>query len=176
MRNTLATQMHNYVNTMLRAALMALALALALALSAAPASADAMDDAVAAFQRGDYVKALRLFHILAERGDAVAQGSLGLMYANGEGVPQDYAEAVKWYRKAAGQGNAVAQFELGVMYATGQGVPQDYVLAHMWFNLAAAQGWIGFEKAKTNRDIAAERMTREQIAEAQRLAREWKPK
>ena len=95
------------------------------------------------------------------------------MYENGNGVPQDYAEAVKWYRKAADQGYARAQNNLGVMYNRGQGVPQDYVMAHMWFNLAAA---LGDEKALKTRDALAKNMTSEQIAEAQRLAREWKPK
>jgi TPR repeat protein len=59
------------------------------------------------------------------------------------------------------------------MYAQGQGVPQDYVRAHMWFNLLAAQGYKG---ASENRDKAARLMTPAQIAEAQKLAREWKPK
>ena len=59
------------------------------------------------------------------------------------------------------------------MYAKGRAVPQDYVLAHMWWNLAAAQG---DKDAAKNRDIIGKRMTRTQIAEAQRLAREWKPK
>ena len=65
------------------------------------------------------------------------------------------------------------QHNLGVMYAQGNGVPQDFVLAHMWTNLAAAQG---HEGAKSGRDVLAKRMTSEQIAEAQRLAREWRPK
>ncbi len=56
------------------------------------------------------------------------------------------------------------------MYDNGQGVPQDYVQAHMWLNLAAANG---NEQAKGNRDIAAGLMTGEEIAEAQKLAREW---
>ena len=73
----------------------------------------------------------------------------------------------------AEQGNALAQFNLGVNYTSGEGVPQDDVLAHKWFNLAAAQG---DASAKKNRAIVTDRMTREQIAEAQRLAREWKPK
>ena len=59
------------------------------------------------------------------------------------------------------------------MYANGEGMPQDYVQAQMWFNLAAAQG---AEQARRNRDWVAQRMTPGQIAEAQRLAREWKPK
>jgi TPR repeat protein len=83
------------------------------------------------------------------------------------------AEAMRWWRRAAEQGLAEAQTNLGNMYNNGEGVPQDSVLAHMWLNLAAAQGQ---EEAKTNRDIVAKRMTPAQLAEAQRLAREWKPK
>jgi TPR repeat protein len=75
-------------------------------------------------------------------------------------------------RKAADQGNALAQFNLGSMYVTGHGVPQDYVLAYVWFDLAVPQ----FPASKIKRDLTASRMTPVQIAEAQRLAREWKPK
>jgi TPR repeat protein len=162
-------QMRNYVNAMLRAALMALTLAL----SAAPVSAGESDDAFAAYARSDYAEAARLYRILAEQGDTDAQATLGAMYDYGQGVSQDYAEAVRWHRKAAEQGHAGAQHGLSYMYGTGQGVPQDHVLAHMWANLAAAQGEAG---ALHNRDGAANLMTSEQIAEAQRLAREWKPK
>ncbi|MEC4687440.1 MAG: SEL1-like repeat protein, partial [Nitrospirota bacterium] len=70
-------------------------------------------------------------------------------------------------------GNAKAQFNLGGMYLGGRGVPQDYVQAHMWVNLAAAQG---LEAARNNRDRASKQMPPAQLAEAQRLAREWKPK
>jgi uncharacterized protein len=59
------------------------------------------------------------------------------------------------------------------MYGAGLGVPQDYALAHMWVNLAAAGG---HKDAVKNRDIVAAKMTPAQIAEAQKLAREWKPK
>ena len=95
------------------------------------------------------------------------------MYTIGQGVPQDYQEAVKWYRLAAEQGNASAQAGLGFMYSEGQGVVQDYILAHMWTNLAASQA--GGMVVKL-RDQIATFMTPQQIAEAQRLAREWKAK
>jgi uncharacterized protein len=95
------------------------------------------------------------------------------MYDAGRGVAEDDAEAVKWYRKAAEQGHAMAQSNLGVMYGNGQGVAQDDVMGYMWFNLAAAQG---NERAKENKGILSERMTREQIAEAQKLSREWSAK
>ena len=120
----------------------------------------------------DYAEATRWYRASAEQGNGGAQNNLGVLYEFGRGVPQDYAEAVKWYRKAAEQGIALAQSNLGSMYYKGWGVPQDYLLAHMWFNLAAAQSdWVHDEF----RDETAKRMTREQIAEAQRLAREWKP-
>jgi len=113
----------------------------------------------------------------AEQGNAVAQLFLGSMYATGEGVPQNYAEAVKWYRLAAEQGEAWAQYNLGVMYDKGQGVPQDYAEAHKWVNLAASRSQgEDLEKFAKTRVALAERMTPSQIAEAQRLAREWKPK
>jgi TPR repeat protein len=85
-------------------------------------------------------------------------------------VPQDHAQAILWYRKAADQGVADAQYNLGVVYESGRGVPQDYAQAHMWFNLAAAGGDATALKA---RDMVASMMTPEQIAEAQKLAREW---
>ena len=87
---------------------------------------------------------------------------------------------VAWYRRSAEQGDAWGQANLGVMYDKGQGVPQDYVQAHMWYNLAATN-YPASEKdrrelAVKNRDRVAGKMTRAQIAEAQRLALEWKPK
>jgi TPR repeat protein len=95
------------------------------------------------------------------------------MYEDGRGgLAQDYAEAAKWYRMAAEQGNADAQATLGFRYERGQGVPRDYVLAHMWLSLAAANGSSAAPQAL---DELAAKMTPDQIAEAQRLAREWKP-
>ncbi|MGB8313785.1 MAG: tetratricopeptide repeat protein, partial [Aestuariivirga sp.] len=105
---------------------------------AQPALAGALEDGMAAFAHGYYTKALKLVQPLAEQGDAKAQNLIGLIYADGKGVPQDFAEAVKWYRKAADQGYAGAQNNLGLMYLKGRGVPQDYVQAYVWFDLTAA--------------------------------------
>jgi hypothetical protein len=82
-------------------------------------------------------------------------------------------EALKWYRLAADQGNAQAQNNLGFMYDSGEGVPQNYSQAYIWYSLA---GTSGNADAVKNRDSVAAKMTPSQIAEAQRLAREWKPK
>ena len=136
------------------------------------AVAGPLGDGVAAYDRGDYATALRLWRPLAEQGDANAQFDLGGLYEKGEGVPKDYVEAAKWLRLAAEQGNFVYEFNLGLTYYDGKGVPQDCVLAHMWFNLAATQG---YDLAIQMRDSVAAKMTADQIAEAQRMAREWKP-
>jgi TPR repeat protein len=70
---------------------------------------------------------------------------------------------------AAAQGAADAQHNLGFLYGRGQGVAQDYIRAHMWYNLAAVKGDADSVK---NRDIIAAKMTSQQIAEAQKMARE----
>ena len=96
-------------------------------------------------------------------------------YYWGRGVPLNYAKALSLCRKAAEESGRYCLSLLGTIYRDGKGVPQDYVEAHKWLNLAAAKGrssyWAGKE-----RDKLALKMTPAQIAEAQRLAREWKPK
>ena len=114
----------------------------------------------------------------ADKGDADAQFNLGKMYEAGRGRYQkDYAEAARWYRASAEQGDAFAQASLGILYRFGKGVPQNYVQAYMWFQLAASQDTEGAEESIAEmHDAAAARMSPQQIAEAVRLAREWKPK
>jgi TPR repeat protein len=152
----------------------ALALLVALSLSG-PAAAGPFEDGVAAYATGDYATAVSLWRPLAEQGHAEAQISLGVMYADGLGVPEDDAEAARWWRMAAEQGLTDAQYNLGFMYANGKGVPQDYVQAYMWLNLSVAPQTDPEKRAAIvwYRDLVAGLMTPEQIAEAQRLAREW---
>ena len=102
-----------------------------------------------------------------------AQYNLGVMYDNGQGVPQDYNEAVKWYMLAAEQGYSKAQYNLGLMYALGHGVIKDYVIAHMFWDIAAVSG---DKSAIENRGIVEKKMTSSQIEKAQDLAREWMQK
>jgi TPR repeat protein len=139
---------------------------------AAPVAAGPLEDGSAAYDRGDFATALRLFHLLADQGNALAQFNLGFMYSNGRGVTQNDAEAVKWYRLAADQNDAIAQSNLGDMYSYGRSVPKDYVRAQMWFILSAEHG---NQTAAEKREINAQHMTPEQVADAQKLAREWKP-
>jgi TonB family protein len=107
----------------------------------------ALEDGGAAFERNDYVTAIKLWRPLAEQGNAPAQAMLGAMYNEGLGVTQDYKEAAKWFRLAAEQGVADAQHNLGWMYANGQGVLQDYKEAVRLYRLAAEQG---YAKAQSN--------------------------
>jgi uncharacterized protein len=60
-------------------------------------------------RKQDYNKALQMFQLAADQGDAAAQLFLGSMYHKAEGVPQDYKKAIKWYRLSAAQGNTHAQ-------------------------------------------------------------------
>jgi uncharacterized protein len=145
----------------------------------------------------------------AEQGNATAQNRLGLLYNEGQGVPQDPMLAKQWFEKAAEQGNAGAQVNLGTLYLLGQGalesdqmalfwfrraaeqqemlafaklgfmyeqgrgVTQDFVQAYMWYTLSAARGE---KRALASRNQLAKQMTPAQVAAAQQLAREWKPK
>ena len=119
----------------------------------------------------DYTEAARLFRQAAEQGDAYAQSNLGYMCETGEGVSQDYQEAAKWYLKAAAQGNTRAQFFVGKLYEKGQGVPQSDVNALSFYTLAAVNG---DARAMSERNRLTVWMSPDQVAEAQRRAREFK--
>jgi TPR repeat protein len=98
------------------------------------------EDAVAAYEAGDYTAAYRLQRPLADQGFVKAQVNLGIMYAHGHGVLQDDVEAIRWFQKAADHGDPLAQHNLGVIYESGRGVPQDWAEAATWFRSAADQG------------------------------------
>jgi uncharacterized protein len=139
----------------------------------------------------DYGEAMRWYRLAANQGNALAQFNLGFMYANGHGVPQGYAEAAKWYLLSAEQGYTWAQFYLGFFLANGQGLPKNPILAYMWLSLAAASrfnppfGSIKTIDEKERRALGSlatnarakleSQMTSDQLAEAQKLAGEWKP-
>jgi uncharacterized protein len=136
-----------------------------------PAMAD-REAAIHAYERRDFATALKEWQSLADKGDPEAEFRLGAMYEKGEGVKADPSQAAKWYRKSADQGYAKAQYALGKTYADGRGVLQDYIEAHKWLNLASSNGE---PEAAKQRDDVANKMTPAQVAEAQRLAKEWKP-
>jgi len=113
----------------------------------------------------------------ALKGDAEAQFDLGKNYEAGRiGLPKDFVQAEHWYREAANQGDPFAQASLAILYGFGKGVPPDLVQALMWYDLAVDHTKGGDQVSiREMRDDLAGRMTKEQIAEARRLAEEWKP-
>ena len=150
-------------------------------------------------ERGEFIwqtdaGAVLWYRRAVDKGHAGAQFHLGNMYQDGRGIPQDYSEAARLFGLAADQGHSVAQRDLGLMVAGLS--PTDWeesrilfslrardgerternLEAHMWLNLAAAQ-LTGEDRdlAVKGRDIVAEHMTADQLAEAQRRAREWTP-
>jgi hypothetical protein len=138
-----------------------------------------------AARKRDYAEALKWHHIAADHGDPRAQYALGQMNDAGVGMPQDYEEAIKWWRRSADQGYAMAQCDLGIAYVHGKEVTQDFVRAHMWLNLAAAAPASAYPRGVETsyrqlcleqRNLVARKMTFAQIAEAQKLASEWKPR
>jgi TPR repeat protein len=140
--------------------------------------ADAQNNLGAMYYNGkgvpkDLAEAAKWHQKAADQGLADAQLELGRLYSSGRGVPQNYQKAAEMFRMAAEQGNADAQGVLGYCYWIGQGLPKDFTEAYKWFNLASAQG---NEKANKGLSAIEGEMTPGQIAEAQRLAREFKPR
>jgi uncharacterized protein len=128
----------------------------------------------------DGKEAAKWYYRSAVQGYDEAEFIIGFLYFSGcVALPQDFREAAEWFLRGAEQGNARAQFYLGICYAQGKGVVQDYVQAYMWFNLAAANASPSesrfFDPVKI-RDLSAALLTPAQVAEAQRLSREFRPK
>jgi hypothetical protein len=99
------------------------------------------------------------------------------MYYIGQGVPQSFAEALHWCRTAVCQGDVYSQLNVGLMYEKGEGVPLDYVQAYMWLNFAAANLRASDSETRAqavaNRDLAARKLSPDQIAQAQAQAGEF---
>ena len=70
------------------------------------------EDGMAAYNRGDYVPAIQVFRAMAKQGNAKAQGLLGTMYREGQGVTRSSVRAFVWFNRAAARGNARAKTEL----------------------------------------------------------------
>jgi uncharacterized protein len=141
-------------------------------------------------------EAFKWYRIAADQSSAYAENVIGVAYEQGLHVSQDTAEAFRWYRRAANKiydrpGDTwihTPQYNIAAMYASGRGTAQDNVRALMWFNLAIAFGDtkppdpFGVKLVNTSTTTAPEQrdrlmalMTSAQIAEAERLAREWRP-
>jgi len=113
-----------------------------MAVFAVPPAADpeGFDEALAAFDSGDYSTARETFRRLADQGHVKSQYNLGLLYFRGLGVPSNLSIARTWALKAANKGYAPAEYTIGAMYSSGQGFDEDLAEAAKWFRRAAEQG------------------------------------
>jgi len=103
-------------------------------------SVASVEQARAAFARGDLVAVFEALEPAAEAGDAEAQFELALMHLNGMAVAKDARVAATWLRQASELGHTEAQFLFGSMIYRGEGVPQDHREALHWFRRAAMAG------------------------------------
>ncbi len=141
----------------------------------------------------DYKKAFYWFKKLTQQGEEIAQAglgemyyqavvgaqvNLGVMYYEGKGVKKDYQKALYWTEKLAKQGNANAQYNLGEMYYEGKGVVKNYIQAYKWISLCKAQmtdeGTVVGTAVDQLFNSLESKMTKNQIAEAQKLASQFK--
>ena len=126
----------------------------------------------------DDAEAVRWYRQAADRGYAPAQVDIGLMYDIGAGVEQDWAEALGWYKRAAKQRYPMGLAFLGQMHRDGKGVPKDGIEAYKWFSLATTYRVdvirpAGSDIYRRDRELVSGRLTPNQLAEAQRRAREF---
>ncbi|MGD9616823.1 MAG: tetratricopeptide repeat protein [Alphaproteobacteria bacterium] len=149
----------------------ALALALLILVAGMPiALADAAAGS-AAFEKGDYVRAMAEWASAAERGDADAEFGLGMLYERGDGaVKQSYKEADRWYQKAAEHDHIGAQYRLALIWSAGsEEFPSDPAEAYKWILLASERGLATDVKAQLENII-----DRPQQTEGKKRATKWK--
>src|SRR4051812_1732326 len=148
--------------------------ALALAfLTVSPGLSDALADAAAgsaAFEKGDYVRAMAEWASAAERSDPDAEFGLGMLYERGDGaVRQSYKEADRWYQKAAEHDHVGAQYRLALIWSAGsEGFPADPAEAYKWILLASERGLATEVKAQLEAI-----MDRAQQADGKKRAAKW---
>jgi TPR repeat protein len=146
-----------------------------LAACAGGARANPLEEAAHAYASEHFVRAERFVRPLAERGVPRAETLLGVMYLRGQGAPQNYQLAAQWFRAAAEAGEPAAQYFLGELYDRGLGVTQDFVLAEAWLDIAVARaGPLWRRPWALIRDAIAQKLSRADLEEAQRLAADWR--
>ncbi len=139
--------------------------------SSAPAGEDDFNRGYDAFLAGQYAQAASSWTKAARQGHARAQNGLGVLHRDGDGVEKDEKKALYWFRLSAENGYAFGMYNLAKLYAEGSGSVRNDIEAHKWLNIASS---INFdEKAAFERELLARRMSRSQLAEAERRAQDW---
>ncbi|MEE2694934.1 MAG: tetratricopeptide repeat protein [Pseudomonadota bacterium] len=132
-----------------------------------------LSDAQKAFQDGKQLEAFEIWNSLADSGDIVAMNNLGYLYEKGVVVEKDLKKSLDFYKKAAEQGFPTAQYNVGEIYAEGRGVKRNKVIALKWFILAGTRG---DKDAQNYYEKIFNSLTKEEVEEANKLAKDWKIK
>ena len=110
---------------------------------------------------------------LARSGNADAEELIGVMYAMGLGVPRDDRRAFEWYMRSSMKGHPGAQSGIGWYYEVGRGLPApDKVRAYLWYTLSAIGGDVDAPDSLASLE---QRMTKDEITEAQNLVNDYRP-
>lgn len=142
--------------------------------------------------RPDHLRAKEFLEKAARLGEDDAQYLLATMYRDGKGVAKDLEMAARYFSQAANQGHEKAARSLGLAFARGDGVAKDGIRAYFWLNVASMGQWsqifAGLPEGPemTNRrrqmgdpaydrEVVARMLKPEEITEAQRLTRDWRP-
>ncbi len=143
---------------------------------AVPAIAEPFDDALGAYEKGDYEMAEGSFRALAVQSHSGAETMLGVLYFHGRGVEENKAHAAIWFYKAARKGNPNAQLAFGALHIRGIGVRQNVEKAYRWLSLASLHGGgrIHDEAERLKAEIAGLLSDRER-AEIAEDAKSWRP-
>ncbi len=120
----------------------------------------------------DLGRAAALYESAAARGNRHAMGNLAVLHAGAGGKSKNFAEAARWFQRAAVLGTVDAQFNLAVLYERGDGVPQSLLDAYKWYAIAASSG---DADARERADAIATQVSPEELAAADKAAREFKP-
>lgn len=124
----------------------------------------------------NYAEAMRWYEKAAQQRHGPATLSLANMYLKGEGVERDTAQALRWVLKGVGWGFQPAQAIAAQFYLDGIGTEPKPMQAHKWANLAASsQNQKVSDMAISLRDRAEKRLSSIEVAQAQKMASEWKP-
>ena len=143
---------------------------------AAPARAD-YEAGIRNYEAKRYLDAINEFTVLAERGHGGSEFMIGVMYFYGAGVPKDTGVAAVWFHKSALKGHPPAQLAFGSIHIRGVGVEQNLTDAYMWLTLATQSNVPGLvTQAATLRDDAQKKMNAQQVEDARRSARVWRPR
>ena len=102
--------------------------------------ASRFDQAVAAYDAGDYAGAYRIWSELADEDDLAAMRNAAQLLRQGKGVEKDVRRAFNLYTEAAEKGLVTAMANVADMYLAGEGVEKNPQAAAAWYARAASAG------------------------------------